>query len=73
MSILLLGLRAVSQLRFFTQFRVLILLIKQTVSDMTVFTVIMGLIIFLMSVANGVNKLDGVTAKKTEKVWDHFP
>lgn len=56
-GLLTLGLRAVSQLRMFNKFRVLIHLITETFGDMYYFGSVIALIIFLMSVCSSSSRI----------------
>lgn len=69
-GILLSGLRAITLLRIFKNFRVLIELIKSTIMDMSSFLFIMLLIIVLMAVVTGLKHIDGL--EDQNEVWDTF-
>lgn len=62
-GVMLLGLRAMSQLRIFKSFRILIELIKQVILDMSYFLAILFIIIFLMSIVQGLYFVDTIAEK----------
>lgn len=69
-GILLSGLRALTLLRIFKNFRVLIELIKSTIIDMSSFLFIIVLIIVLMAIVTGLKHLDGT--EDQNEVWNTF-
>lgn len=67
-GLIFLGLRALNQLKMFARFRVLVMVIKQTLKDILKFGIIVIMILFLMTLVNGLYTFEG----DTKEIWQNF-
>lgn len=72
-GLLVLGLRALSQLRMFTKFSVLIELIKQTLLDMVYFIAIISVIMNIICLGHCLIKVTGDKTFDQENIWFIYP